>query len=521
METPTTLKGANSSPDKARWKAAMEAEMKSLRENDVWDLVKLPPDRKTVGCKWVYKKKTGADGSVERFKARLVAQGYTQQYGMDYDETFCPVARLESLRVLIALSVQHGLKLHQVDVTTAFLNGTLEEEVLMKQPEGFEIKGKENLVCKLKKSIYGLKQSPRCWNVALDTQLKEMGFAQSNNDPCIYYKNTGGDMFYMGVYVDDIVLAGKSETDLKQVKIALSRKFDIKDLGKLNYFLGVKVEKQESGSIWIGQPAYTESLLAEFEMQDCKPVSTPVNISSKPTKASDDDNCIDQQKYQSAIGRLMYLSVSTRPDISYAISSLARFSSKPIKEHWIALKRLFRYLRGTVNHGIMYTKEGSSTCVGYSDADWAGDVNDRKSTSGYVFMLSGGAVSWRSQKQRCVALSTAEAEYVAMASATQESVWLRQLIAELTNSSVAEAPTLIYEDNQSAIAMTKNPQFHGRAKHIDIKHHFIREQVAQGTIMLKYCPSVEMTADILTKGLSREIFCKLREKTGVGTTIVK
>ena len=419
------------------------------------------------------------------------------------------MVRQESLRLLIALSVQDGLKLHQVDVATAFLNGTLEEEVYMMQPEGFEVEGKEHLVCRLKKSLYGLKQSPRCWNTA---QLKEMGFTQSQNDPCIYYKYTGGDVFYIAVYVDDIILAGKTEGILNEVKDSLSRKFEIKDLGELNYFLGVKVEQRENNSVWIGQPAYTTSLLQTFGMQDCKPVSTPVNVGSKLTKATDDDDSVDQQKYQSAIGSLMYLSVSTRPDISYTVSCLARFSAKPTREHWTALKRLLRYLKGTLKHGILYTKDGSDTCTGYTDADWAGDVDSRRSTSGYIFSLSGGAISWRSQKQKCVALSTTEAEYVAMASAAQESVWLRQLIAELTNSSTTEAPTLLYEDNQSAIAMTKNPQYHGRAKHIDIRHHFIRQQVAQG---IEYCPTVEMTADILTKGLSQERFCILRHKAGV------
>ncbi len=210
----------------------------------------------------------------------------------------------------------------------------------------------------------------------------------------------------------------------------------------------------------------------------------------------------------------MYLSVSTRPDISFAVSSLARFSSKPTTEHWTALKRLLRYLKGTLTQGILYTKDGSSSILGYTDSDWAGDVNDRKSTSGYMFLLSGGPISWRSQKQKCVALSTAEAEYIAMANAAQESVWLRQLMAELINSS-DETPTLLYEDNQSAIAMSKKNQFHGRAKHIDIKHHFIREQVSNGTIMLEYCSTFDMLADILTKGLAREIFCKLRDRSGV------
>lgn len=301
---------------------------------------------------------------------------------------------------------------------------------------------------------------------------------------------------------------------MKKVKADISRKFDTKDLGKLSYFLGMKVfQSEENESIWIGQHAYTESLLKKFGMEECKPVSTPVDISTKLTQATDEDNCIDQQKYQSAIGSLMYLSVSTRPDISFAVSSLAKFSSKPTKEHWTALKRLLRYLKGTMKFGILYKKGGVTEYIGFSDVDWAGDTNDRKSMSGYVFMLSGGAVSWSSKKQKCVALSTAEAEYIALSSAAQESIWLRQLLTELGNSS--EMPTIIFEDNKSSIAMTKNPQFHGRAKHIDIKHHFIREQVSCGTVQLEHCPTTEMTADILTKGLSRETFGKHRAKSGV------
>ena len=315
----------------------------------------MPKGRKTIGSKWVYKVKTGADGSVERYKARLVAQGYTQKYGTDYDETFCPVVRLESLRVLIALSVQFGLQLHQVDVTTAFLNGELEEEMYMKQPKGFIRKGEENLVCKLKKSIYGLKQSPRCWNTALDKQLKEMGFIQSTSDPCIYF-DAGGDIFFIGVYVDNIVLAGQNSERIRKVKESLSQKFDIKDMGKLHYFLGMQVmQDQKTGDIWIGQPKYTENLLRKFGMQDSKPVSTPADASQILIKAADGEQCINQQQYQSIIGSLMYLSVSSRPDITYSVSTLARFSSQPNKQHWTALKRVLRYLNGTMRYGIIYT----------------------------------------------------------------------------------------------------------------------------------------------------------------------
>ena len=308
--------------------------------------------------------------------------------------------------------MQFDLQLHQVDVTTAFLNGELEGEVYMQQPKGFIHKGEEHLVCKLKKSLYGLKQSPRCWNTALD----EMGFVQSTSDPCLYI-NAGGDVFFIGVYVDDIILAGPN---LERIKETLSQKFYIKDMGKLHYFLGMQIlQDQKTGDIWMGQPNYTENLLKKCNMQDSKPVSTPADASQKLVKAADGEDCINQQQYQSIIGSLMYLS---RPDITYSVSNLARFSSQPNNQHWTALKCVLRYLKGTVHYGITYTRESSKECIGYSDADWAGDLDNRKSTSGYIFKVSGGAVTWRSKKQSCVALSTAEAEYMALSSAAQEAI---------------------------------------------------------------------------------------------------
>ena len=244
-------------------------------------------------------------------------------------------------------------------------------------------------------------------------------------------------------------------------------------MGKLHYFLGMSaIQDQDSKSVWIGQPAYVNNLLAKYGMQNCKPVSTPVEPGNKLRVASETDETVDQQLYQSTVGSLMYLSVSTRPDITFAVSNLARYSVKPTKAHWSAAKRVMRYLKGTSELGIIYSNKGSELkLTGYSDADWGGDINDRKSTSGYIFKVSDGAVLWRSKKQTCVALSTAEAEYVALAAATQEALWLKQLIAELTFSNTT--PTTIFEDNQSAIAMTHNPQFHGRSKHIDIKYRRI------------------------------------------------
>lgn len=513
LNEPTSMTEALASPDKVKWTEAMEKEMESLHKNDVWDLVMLPKGRKAVGSKWVFKLKVGPDGMVHRHKARLVAQGFSQKYGLDYDETFSPVVRFESLRTVIGLAVQNGLKLHQMDVTTAFLNGELDEEVYMKQPEGFATKGQEDLVCKLKRSIYGLKQSPRCWNSALDNQLKRMGFVQAKGDPCIYVASEG-EMFIIAVYVDDIVLAGKSKKRMSEVKQALAKQFEVKDMGELHYFLGVNiVQDSNTGEVCIGQPAYAANLVQKFGMEHAKAVNTPVDVSMKLIKASVEDECVDQKRYQSAVGSLLYLSTATRPDITYAVSNVAKYSANPTKQHWTAVKRIFRYLKGTLNYGLLFSKEGSADCVGFSDADWGGDHDDRKSTSGYLFQLSGAAISWRSKKQTSVALSTAEAEYIALASAAQEALWLRQLTTDLKHEPAAA--TVIFEDNQSTISMAKNPQFHGRSKHIAIKYHFIREQVCNNTVELQYCRTNDMIADMLTKGLHAEQFAKLRRMAGV------
>ena len=386
-----------------------------------------------------------------------------------------------------------------MDVTTAFLNGKLDEEVYMEQPEDFVVKNKEDLVCKLKRSIYGLKQSPRCWNSTLNCHLKEMGFVQSTADPCLY-TSSKKEMFHIAVYVDDIVLACKSIERIAEVKKALAKQFEVKDLGELHYFLGMKVvQDQKSGEVWIGQPAYAKNIVQHFGMEHAKAVATPVDPSVKLEKAKEDSEIFDQGRYQSAVGSLLYLSIRTRPDITYAVSNLARYCARPTKEHWLAIKRIIRYLIGTLDCGFFYCKDGSKKCIGFSDADWGGDINDRKSTSGYLFQISGAAVSWRSKKQTCVALSTAEAEYMALASAAQEAIWLRQLTADL--NSRQPGATIIFEDNQSAISMAKNPQFHGRTKHIGIKYHFIREQVNSGTVELRYCCTGEMVADMLTKGI--------------------
>ena len=369
----------------------------------------------------------------------------------------------------------------------------------MKQPEGFEVKGKEHHVCKQNRSLCGLKQSPRCWNEALNSQLKKMHFKQLENVPCIHTLTSGGEIFIAAVYVEGIILASKSSTRIQEFIKSISESSDIKYMGKLHYFLGVKIAYPGSGKIWTGQPAYTAEILKRFQMENSKPTATPIDTGAKLTKATEDSKLFNQELYQSAMGSLLYLSARTRPDIAYAVSNVARFCSEPTMEHWKSIKHTMRYPNGTRNYGLLYDKEKVTDFIGYSDADWAGDLDDRRSTSGYLFKLSGAAVRWRSKKQYCVALSTAEAEYMALASATQEAVEMQRLQNDLNEASVKS--TLIYEDNQSTICMAKNPQYHGRAKHIEIKFHYIREQVEKKAIQLEYCESKNMVADMVTKAL--------------------
>ena len=513
---PVSVAEVKSSPDKLKWKKAMEIEMKLLQLNGVWELVELPSNRKIIGSKWIFKRKVDADGILECYKARLVAQGCTQKFGLDYEETFSPVVHFESIRCLLAMGTQHKLCLHQMDVSTAFLHGELSEEVYMKQPEGFVESGNENLVCHLKCSMYGLKQSPRCWNHALDSRLKEMGFQQSASDPCLYvHGNSEGEMFVAAVYVDDIILGRKSEHKLNQVKQELSQTFEMKDLGALHHFLGVKViQDQLSKSIWIGQPMYTEKILHRFDMHNSKPVGSPVNPDVKLTACKNPNDVCNQEMYQAVVGSLLYLSTKTRPDIAFAVTSAARFCASPTKEHWTAVKRILCYLNGSRQLGLLYRANTlNEEITGFSDADWAGDVGDRKSTSGYVFLLGDAAVSWKSAKQTTVALSTAEAEYVALSTASQEAIWLQRLMNDLSKKFIQE--TVIYEDNQSTICLAKNPAVHGRTKHIDIKYHFIRDLVEAGKIKLIYCATENIVADIFTKGISISQFEKLRHLIGL------
>ena len=474
-------------------------------------MVDPPVNRNIIKNKWIFKRKYDVSGKIIAYRARLVALGYSQKHGIDFDDTFSPVVRFESVRTMLAFAAQNDLYVHAMDVANAYLNSPLREELYMQQPGNFVSRNK-NQVCKLEKAIYGLKQSAMCWNESFSSTLKNLGFVQSKNDNCVFTYFSDNILCILALYVDDLMIMSNSVDFLKSVKTKLQTSYKMKDLGAVKQFLGVNIT-QSDGKIVLDQSHYTQKLLEKFGFSDAKSISTPVDNSLKLNVANENDEVIDIEKYQSAVGALLFLSTRTRGDICFAVSNVAKYCSKPTKIHWQAVKRIFRYLKGTINFGLCYSKNSDPCVVGYSDADFAGDHSDRKSTSGYCFMYGNAAISWRSTKQTCCALSTAEAEYVALSTCAQEAIWLQKLFGDLRIPNVN--PMLINEDNQSAICLSKNNVGHGRAKHIQIKYHFIKDMVANGSILLQYCPSADMLADIFTKGLSSERFSRLRALLGI------
>ena len=452
-----------------------------------------------------------ADNSIERYKARLVGKGYNQKEGVDYFETFAPVAKLSSIRALLALATHHDLEIHQMDVKCAFLNGELEENIYMEQPHGFIEKGKENLVCKLKKSLYGLKQASRQWYAKMDQTLSSLSFRRLDSDNCTYvYQDKHDVVMYICLFVDDLLMFSNSLTRLNTLKKRLSSLYKMKDLGEAEYILGMQIQRdRKKGTLSICQTGYIKNVVQKYGLGEAKPVYTPLDsglkLSKKDAPTTEEEKLrMAKVPYQSAIGAVMYCMLGSRPDIAYAITVLSQFSSNPGWQHWIALKRLIRYLNTTRDYKLTYTSKNRSEgpCLyGYSDADWGNNVDDRRSYTGYLFVLAGGAVSWQAKKQQTVALSTMEAEYMAATQAVQEALWWRSFLMELGMKVSGE--TILLSDSKGAIDLAKNPEFHPRSKHIDIKHHFIREQIADKSVKMDHIGTEIMAADILTKPLGR------------------
>ncbi|KAJ9566373.1 hypothetical protein OSB04_002339 [Centaurea solstitialis] len=484
LNEPTSYGEAVSGNESEQWQEAMKAEMQSMYDNQVWELTDLPQHCRAVGRKWVFKKKTDMDGNVHTFKARLVAKGFTQTHGIDYDETFSPVAMLKSIRILMAISAYFNYEIWQMDVKTAFLNGKLTEDVYMEQPEGFEDPKNPNKVCKLLKSIYGLKQASRSWNLHFDERIKEFGFAKSEFEPCVYTKFSGSIVTFLVLYM--------------------------KDLGEAAYILGIKIYRNRSKRlIGLSQSTYIDKLLKRFRMDESKKGFIPMQHGIVLSKtqcpvSSQDQNRMESVPYASAIGSIMYAMLCTRPDVAYSVSVTSRYQQNLGEPHWVAVKNILKYLRRTKDMFLVFGgSEDEISVTGYSDASFQTDRDDFRSQSGYVFTLNGGAISWKSSKQDTIADSTTEAEYIAASDAAKEAVWLRNFLSDLRVVASVSRPIDIFCDNSGAVAQAKEPREHHKSRHVLRKYHLIREIIGRGDVRICKIPTKDNVADPLTKPLAR------------------
>jgi hypothetical protein len=449
------------------------------------------------------------DGTIERYKARLVAKGYTQSYGVDYHETFAPVAKLNTVRILLSIAANQNWPLLQIDVKNAFLHGDIIEEIYMNPPPGTkDATGMK--VCKLKKALYGLKQSPRAWFGRFTKCMKSFGYSTSNSDHTLFFKRGQGKITALIIYVDDMVVTGNDADEISSLQQHLASEFEMKQLGNLKYFLGIEVARSEHG-IFLCQRKYILDLLSEVGLLGCKPVDTPIEQNHKLFQCSSSSS-IDKERYQKLVGKLIYLS-HTRPDITYAVNVVSQFMHDPRKPHMDAVERILRYLKSTPGKGILFSNHGNLKIEGYTDADWAGSANDRRSTSGYFTFVGGNLVTWRSKKQPVVARSSAEAEFRGMALGVCELLWVRNVLSDLGFE--PKETMNLYCDNTSAIAIAHNPVQHDRTKHVEIDRHFIKEKLEAGIISFPFVRSEWQLADVLTKGVASQVFNESLFKLGM------
>ncbi|WVZ04925.1 hypothetical protein V8G54_018271 [Vigna mungo] len=491
--------------------SAMDDELVALARNDTWEITDLPADKTAVGCKWVFKIKHKADGSIERYKARLVAKGYTQSEGQDYLDTFSPVVKITTVRLVIALAAAHNWHLKQLDVNNAFLHGTLNEEVYMLPLPGLH-DIKPNQVCKLQKSLYGLKQAGRQWYARLFDFLLSNGFLQSASNHSLFTKHTNSNVTILVIYVDDIVLTGNDLTEITHITHLLDATFKIKDLGNLKFFLGLEVARNKEG-ICISQRQYTLDILKDEGYLNSKPVSTPCDYHTKlSTNSGQPLNDAASSSYRRLIGRLLYLT-NTRPDISFAVQQLSQFLSNPSTDRQQAASRILRYLKGSPGKGIFFPSNNIIQLKGFNNSDWAGCIDTRRSITGYSIYLGSSLISWKSKKQATVSKSSSEVEYRAFATPTCEIQWLTFLLQDLQVT--FQEPAVLFYDNKYALHIAANPIFHERTKHIEIDCHIVREKLSSGLLKLLPIPSACQLAYIYTKGLSPSAFKLLVSKLGM------
>lgn len=514
-DVPLSAQGALASVEAPRWIEAIRSELASHRINGTWTPSTPPAGVNIVPSKWVFKVKYDEHGEVSRFKARLVAKGFRQQY---HGDTFAPTLRSATFRTVCALACQYSFALHQLDVTCAFLEPSLEEEIYMQLPEQDLINKHvpdyaSSKVVLLKKALYGLVNSPRLWFKSLSSSLEDLGFSQTHSDPCLWIKVRDGRVAsFIAFFVDDCACAAPPE-EIDALKSSLQQRYRMTDGGPISWFLGVRLRHDISGGkIALDQGTTVTKLLGDYNMLSCKIVSTP-STGTLPPSTKEPHESMQDKPYRALVGSLLYL-LFTRPDIAYAVNQLTRHLNNPSLDHWLAAKWVLRYLRGTTNFGLEYSRSDSPALVGFSDADFAADITTRRSTSGFVFTMNGTAVSWKTKLQPSVSLSTCEAELIALAYCLQEGIWLRRLVHELLLLDQGE-PIVLHEDNQGTIALVQNHRFSERSKHVDIRYFFIREHLSSGSFTVEYCPTQHMTADIFTKALPRVAFQHLRAKLGL------
>ena len=501
---PESYHEARRDADWVLWKEGMDEEMDSLLKNHTWTAVTKPKGQRVIGCKWIFKRKPGIPGIEKpRFKARLVAKGYSQREGIDYTDIFAPVVKHVSIRILLAIVAQEGYELEQLDVKTAFLHGELYEKIYMEVPEGYESQFESDQVGLLNKSLYGLKQSPRKWNQKFDSFMIEIGFVRSNRDSCVYTKSLDdGSMIYLLIYVDDMLVSAKDMKVISDLKLKLSEKFEMKDLGAAKKILGMEIIRdRERGTLQLSQEDYLEKVLEVYNMEQAKHVVTPLGGHLKFQAATEQQLLAEEEymksvPYSNAVGSIMYSMIGTRPDLAHPVGVISRYMSKPTKEHWLAVKWVLRYVKGTLKRKLCYSRGSEFILNGYCDSDYGGDLDRRRSTSGMVFTLGGSAISWRSCLQKVVAISTTEAEYMSLTEAVKEALWLKGLLKDF---GYEQKTVEIFCDSQSAIALSKNNVHHERTKHIDIKFHKIRDTIADGDVEVTKISTMSNPADIFTK----------------------
>jgi hypothetical protein len=518
-ECPLTYKQAMSGGDKPKWSGAINEEITSLLGNDTWTEVTRTPDMHVIKSKWVFKIKE--DG---RYKARLVACGYGQEEGVDYHETFAPVLKYKTFRVIIALSTKRKKKrtrrLKQLDVKTAFLNAKVKEDIYVLPPDGIQVGN--NKIFKLNKALYGIKQAPHEWNQDINSFLKSLEFRVCVKDTCVYIKTskTNNDII-IGLFVDDILISYDEidENEWNEIKKKLKHKYEISDIGDVKSILGMRITiNNNNNTICIDQNNYINVKLKQFQMNQCRTLSVPGE--TLKMKKSDDNNDYKYiNDFRMKVGSLIYAAISTRPDITHAVNIASRYMSNPDQTHMNAVNKILRYLNESNNYGLMYkdneininnNNDNELTIFGYCDADWGGDINDRTSTTGYCTFIDDNLISWNTKKQQTVAISTAEAEYMAAVEVTKELLWLKQLLNELNYE--IKLPIKIYIDNLSAIYIAQHDVQHDRTKHIDIKYHFIKQYVEEKIIELEWISTEKQLADIFTKALGKNLFTKFRNK---------